>query len=285
MGLLLQGGRIPNSALDFPVTAGFSPSLALSAFIIMFLSHVVGPDIYSKVFSSRSIEDSRKGVIGGALFKLLSSLLVASIALVGISIYGASVSGGSLIPTAARDTLPPLVFSIAMVGMVSVMLSSADSCLISGATFLSWDLMGGKGVKFARILGIAGLGALAYFVAFYSSGILDTLTLSYTLFSAGIVPAVFLIPWKEKMRLTSNGAIGSLVVGGGGVVLLYVLSKFGYWTGSLLYIPLTLSFLSLPLLSWFLPKGSMDPKLVQDRSKRRMNRAPDGTTGTRSNGQ
>jgi len=254
VGMLFQGGKVPDSALDFPITDGFTPSLAISAFIIMFLSHVVGPDIYSKVFSSRSVRASRYGVIGGALFKLLSSLLVASIALIGIFLYGSSISGGSLIPTAAMDTLPPLIFSIAMVGIVSVMLSSADSCLISGATFLSWDLLKGIKTKYSRIFGVVGLGVMAYLLAFYSAGILETLTLSYTLFSAGMVPSVFLIPWKEKLRLTSNGAISSFIIGGGGVVILYSLSKFDLWTGSLLYIPLGLSFISLLLFSWILPK-------------------------------
>lgn len=259
LGLLYEGGEVPDTALDFPITTGFSPSLAVSAFIIMFLSHAVGPDIYSKVFSSRSSKASRYGVLGGALFKLLSTLLVASIALLGISIYGDSISGGSLIPTAARETLPPIVFSFAMIGMVSVMLSSADSCLISGATFLSWDLMKGRWEKLSRTFSVVILGAFSLILAFSSDSIIDTLTLSYTLFSAGMVPAVFLSPWKDRIGLSSKGAIGSFVIGGGSVAILYILARFGYWIGSLLYLPMTLSFASLLAISWVLPKDAGQP--------------------------
>ncbi|MGA1847735.1 MAG: hypothetical protein ACMUHB_00210, partial [Thermoplasmatota archaeon] len=86
-----------------------------------------------------------------------------------------------------------------------------------------------------------------------SSGLLETLTLSYTLFSAGMVPAVFLSIWKKKLGLRTIGALASFVIGGSGVILLHFLTKIGSWSGSLLYIPLTLSFISLPLVSWSVP--------------------------------
>jgi hypothetical protein len=143
--------------------------------------------------------------------------------------------------------------------------------------------LGGRGAKYSRIFGVISLGAFSYFIAFHSSGILDTLTLSYTLFSAGMVPAVFLSPWKEKLRLTSYGAIGSFILGGGGVVVLYTLSQFDLWSGSLLYIPLSISFISLPVLSWILPRGSEERQATLELKKRQMNRAPDGMTRTRSN--
>ncbi|MGA1848515.1 MAG: sodium:solute symporter family protein, partial [Thermoplasmatota archaeon] len=208
-GLLLKGAQFQTSKMQFPTSDHFTPSLVISAFLVMLLSHVVGPDIYSKVFSSRSTKDARRGVLGGAFLKILSSLLVGSIALLAASIYGGTISGGEVFPTAAAGTLPPLLFSVAMLGLVSVMLSSADSCLISGATFLSWDLLGDRTSVLARSLAVTMIGSISYLVAFHSSGLLETLTLSYTLFSAGMVPAVFLSIWKKKLGLRTIGALAS----------------------------------------------------------------------------
>jgi len=260
VGLLVMGGGIRPSSLNFPVTDGFGIDLAIPAFLTFFLSHVVGPDIYSKVFSSRSSSHAARGVIGGALLKLMSSILVAMIALVGYSVYGSSIGGGSLIPTAANDTLPGIAFAIAMVGLLSIMLSSADSCLISGATFISWDLIGGRKGSITRPLSVLALGAAAYLVAFHSTGIIDTLNLTYTLYAAAIVPSVFLIIWRKKLGVNSVGAAASFILGGSGVISLYVLQRMDLWSGSILYIPLILSFVSVLIFSW----GS---SLVQIKSK------------------
>jgi hypothetical protein len=94
---------------------------------------------------------------------------------------------------------------------------------------------------------------MGYLVAFHSSGLLETLTLSYTLFSAGMVPAVFLSIWKKQMGLRTSGALASFIIGGLSVLFLYFLTKIDLWSGSLLYIPLLLSFISLPLVSWSIP--------------------------------
>ncbi|MDG6224766.1 MAG: sodium:solute symporter family protein [Candidatus Thermoplasmatota archaeon] len=244
-GMASRGGGIDPSSLSFPVSKGIGPTLAISAFLIMFLSHAVGPDIYSKVFSSRSGTEARWGVIGGGLLKLFASVLVASIALLGISMYGDSISGGALIPTAAKDVLPGALFYVAMIGLLSVMLSSADSCLLSGATFISWDLLKAKDGRWTRSISIAVLGIVSYIVAFHSPGILETLTLTYTFFSASMVPSVIAIPWKDRLGIDRKGAISSFIVGGGGVLLLYILTTMEIWSGSLLFLPLTLSFLIL----------------------------------------
>jgi len=269
IGLVMKGARFQSSTMQFPFNGPLTLSAVIAAFLVMLLSHVVGPDVYSKVLSARSAKDARRGVLGGALFKVLSSLLVGSVALLGISIYGNSIAGGELFPTAARDTLPPILFSIAMLGFVSVMLSSADSCLISGATFLSWDLPGKRTFRSSRYLAVISMGVVSYLVAFHSSGIMETLTFSYTLFSAGMVPAVLFSPWKVRMRLKTAGALASFFIGGGGVIFLQILSKMGIWSGSLLYIPLTLSLISLPLVSWSIPVFGRIPGIVRRSMKER----------------
>ena len=247
--LISNGSRIETKSLDFPTSNGFGPSLVISAFLVMFLSNLVGPDIYSKLFSARSPGHAGRGAVVGGSIRLLVSITVATIALLGVSLYGDDVSGGSLLPTASIDLLPPILSVIVLIGLLSIMLSSADSCLISAATFLSWDLLKSK-KGWIRPLTIMILGAVSYVVAFQSPGIISTLTLTYTIFSAGMVPAVLLSLWKIRIGLNKFGAIASFSAGGSLVVILHILDNLGYWEGSLLFIPMTVSTISLLLFSW-----------------------------------
>ncbi len=247
--LISNGSRIETKSLDFPTSNGFGSSLVISAFLVMFLSNLVGPDIYSKLFSARSPAHAGRGAVVGGSIRLLVSITVATIALLGVSLYGDEVSGGSLLPTASMDLLPPILSVVVLIGLLSIMLSSADSCLISAATFLSWDLLKSK-KGWIRPLTIMIIGAVSYVVAFQSPGIISTLTLTYTIFSAGMVPAVLLSFWKIRIGLNKYGAIASFTAGGSLVVILHILDNLGYWEGSLLFIPLTVSTISLLLFSW-----------------------------------
>jgi SSS family solute:Na+ symporter len=215
----------------------------------MFLSNLVGPDIYSKLFSARNPKEAGRGAIAGGLIRLAVSLTVASIALLGASLYGDEVSGGTLLPHLTYDFFPPLVASIVMIGLLSIMLSSADSCLISASTFLSWDLLGIRD-RWIRPVSILSIGSLSFILAVYSPGIISTLTLTYTVFSAGMVPAVLLSVWKQRICLNRWGAVTSFACGGIAVLILYILQNNGQWDGSLLFVPMTISTASLLVVSW-----------------------------------
>ena len=250
LSLFIKGGRLSTDSIEFPISDGFGLSTLLAVFSIMFLSHVVGPDIYSKVFSARSPRDARIGSVLAGFIKILVGLLIGTIVLMSISIFGGDLRAGELIPYAAENSLPPVLFYLITLGLLSVMMSSADSCLLSGSTFLSWDLMGGKCGKISRILSVVLLGSISYLVASVSPGILSTLTLTYTFFSASMIPAVAFSPWRRKLGINRVGAIFSFVTGGLAVCILYVLSLFDHFGGELLFIPLTISTTTLFMVSW-----------------------------------
>lgn len=246
--LISSGATMPGSGIRFPVTGDFGPSMVISAFLVMFLSNLVGPDIYSKLFSAKDPGNAGKGSIIAGSLRLIVSLTVGTIALLGVSYYGDQVSGATLLPYAAKDLLPPFVSVIVIIGLLSIMISSADSCLLSGATFISWDLVNSRKV-WVRTMAIFGLGTGAFILAFYSPGIIETLTLTYTVFSAGMVPAVILLFFKDRLRLNKWGAISSFLVGGLSVIVLFILQNHGMWEMSLLFGPLILSTATILLVS------------------------------------
>ena len=98
------------------------------------------------------------------------------------------------------------------------------------------------------MISIGLIGCISYMVAFISPGIISTLTLAYTLFSASIVPGVLLIPWRRKLGIGSTSVMISFLSGAIGVLVLKTLESFGVWEGSLLFIPLFLGFIGLLIL-------------------------------------
>lgn len=254
--LFVQGGRIRVADIEFPVSDGFTPTLLLSVFGMMFLSHVVGPDIYSKVFSARSPSDSRKGSIFAGALKILIGLFIGLIVLMSFSLFGDSLAAGDLLPALARESLPPVLYSFVLIGLMSVLMSSADSCLISGSTFIAWDIIGKFRGSWIRIVSVLGLGSLSLLIAITSPGILSTLTLTYTLFSASMIPSVALLPWRKRLGLNRYGAVSSFVIGGSLVLLLYFLELNGIYDGELLFIPLFASLLTLLAVSRLTKKYS-----------------------------
>jgi SSS family solute:Na+ symporter len=94
------------------------------------------------------------------------------------------------------------------------MLSSADSCLLSAGTIVNIDILKNKNINVSR-LGILIVGIAALGLALYLGNILKTLQLAYTIFTAGLTIPILFGFFKEKTRVTSQGALNGLILGGG----------------------------------------------------------------------
>ena len=110
-------------------------------------------------------------------------------------------------------TLGPVLAGIILAAFVSVMLSSADSVLISAGTILSVDIFKKKNIRISRI-GIICFGLVALVLAFYFNDIVQTLQLAYTVFTSGLTLPIIFGFYKQKTRVTSGGALLSLILGG-----------------------------------------------------------------------
>jgi len=220
--LLIQAGpylsEIPASFLSFPTNENIGLIGVVSIFMMMFFPHIVGPDIYSKVLSAKNTKSARKGTILSGLFKLLFAICIGVIALVAIvlpAVQEQIVNPYQAIPLAV-STLSPVIAGIVLAAFLSVMMSSADSCLLSAGTILSVDITK-KNTILTSQLGIIIIGAFALILAFYYTilgSILDTLQLAYTVFTAGVTLPVLFGLFKEKTHATSRGALYSIICGG-----------------------------------------------------------------------
>ena len=220
--------QLSATSLSFPINENIGILAAGSIFFMMFMPHVVGPDIYSKVLSAKDEKTAKKGAIYSSIFKLIFAAAIGIIALSAAVLYPGLEKASLAIPTAVAS-LSPVLAGVILAAFISVMLSSADSCLLSAGTILSVDITRKKDVNISR-LGILGVGIGALLLALYYTklgGILDTLKLAYTVFTAGLTLPIIFGFYKEKTQATNRGAFWSLICGGS-VSLVWLHIDFQY---------------------------------------------------------
>jgi len=90
-------------------------------------------------------------------------------------------------------------------------------------------------------VGIVILGLIALGVALVLKGIINSLMFAYAVYTAGLIPVVIAGFYKEKLKVTSWGAIVA-VAGGGGTALIAKINNIKYLDLGALGISLVLLF-------------------------------------------
>ena len=217
--------QLSSISLAFPVNQEIGILTAGSIFFMMFMPHIVGPDIYSKLLSAKDEKTAKKGAIFSGIFKLIFAIGIAIIALSALILHPGLSNPYLAIPTAVFN-LSPIVSGIILAGFLSVMISSADSCLLSAGTILSVDIFKKNNINISRF-GILIVGFGAFILAIFLGDILKTLQLAYTVFTAGLTLPIIFGFYREKTRVTSRGAFWSLLIGGSVSLLWLYFSSFG----------------------------------------------------------
>jgi SSS family solute:Na+ symporter len=217
--------QLSSISLAFPVNQEIGILTAGSIFFMMFMPHIVGPDIYSKLLSAKDEKTAKKGAILSGIFKLIFAIGIAIIALSALILHPDLSNPYIAIPTAVFN-LSPIVSGIILAGFLSVMISSADSCLLSAGTILSVDIFKKNNINISRF-GILFVGFGAFILAVFLGDILKTLQLAYTVFTAGLTLPIIFGFYRHKTRVTSRGAFWSLLIGGSVSISLLYFSSFG----------------------------------------------------------
>ena len=217
--------QLTAKSLSFPINQEIGILAAGSIFFMMFMPHIIGPDIYSKLLSSKDEKSAKIGSILSGIFKLIFAMGIAIIALSALVLYPDLSNPYLAIPTAIIN-LSPFISGIILAGFLSVMISSADSCLLSAGTILSVDIFKKNNINISRF-GILFVGLGAFIVAVYLGDILKTLQLAYTVFTAGLTLPILFGFYRKKTRVTSRGAFWSLLIGGSVSILWLYFSNYG----------------------------------------------------------
>ncbi len=224
---------LPAGKLDFLVSAVFGIYDLTALLFLVGATYVAGPDMFSRVLSARDEKTARKSTLWAALLIGLFAIGPVTVG-ISMSVLHPEIAAEQAFPFMAANILPPLMGGVLLAGLVGATMSSADSCMLSAGTILTNNVIGkiksdlpdNRVLLISRcavvVIGIASLG-----LALFLRGIISSLMFAYTVFSAGVIPLVIAAFYKEKLRITTGGALSALL-GGGGTALLATLNGIPY---------------------------------------------------------
>ena len=174
---------------------------------------IIGPDIFSRLLTSRDSGSARRSAfLSGSLLLLVSAGIVA----IGLwaRIYSSLPEGVSVLPWILEHELSAGMGSLLSLGLLSAIISSSDTCLISAAAIAEHDLLLGSKVWRTRLI-ILSLGVAALVIAGLEADIINTLLLAYSLFNCGVIPPVLaaILIWPRR-RMHEGITIAAILAGG-----------------------------------------------------------------------
>lgn len=198
---------------DFkPLNESFGVDSLLYYLLIVGSGYFVGPDIFSRLYTAKNAT-----VIRRSLFLAAASLIFVAL---GITFLGLWMKLSSFDPAGREPLLAlieeklPLPLQIVFLfGLLSAVVSSADTCLITVAAVAENDLLGRRRVSEMRLLTFA-IGVAALIPPLFKGEILPLLLMAYNIFNAGILPPVAFALLVKNRRPQRAVVAAAIVVGG-----------------------------------------------------------------------
>jgi SSS family solute:Na+ symporter len=232
----------------FPVSSQFTGYELASLLLLVGLTYVVGPDMYSRLFCARDSNTARKSAFWAALIIVPIAFGITLIGM-GASALFPGISPEQALPVIITEVLPPFMGGVVLAALLGALMSSADTCLLSASTIMTVDIIG----RFKKSLSpqatlsysrwaMVIIGVAALLLALVMKGVISTLLFAYTVYTAGIIPPVIIGFYKDKLRVTPLGALAA-IIGGGVAALVSKILNIAYLDLGSLGISVSLLFL------------------------------------------
>ena len=235
------GGTAPSlsavlsGAPAFPFNTNFSP-LDLFLLILTYgTTYTAGPDIFSRMFCAKDVTTARKAIAGAACTLIPIAFVIGFLAVYGVSLGNVQ---GARITAIANAVLPPAFIPLFALALLSVVLSSADTTLLSSSVIICRLFGIGQernSLTQARVI-IFLNGIVALLIALVFTDIIGTLLLALAVYAGAFtIPILWgLLGLKAKPKF-----VGAAIVVGGILALAGKLCPagiFGNHTGDVLMI-------------------------------------------------
>jgi len=213
-------GSLPPERFAFPVSAQFDGMALLKLLLLVGLTYVVGPDMYSRLFCARDTRTARAAVFWAAALIVPLAFGITVIGM-GASVLFPHIAAEQAFPVVIKEVLPPFLGAIVLAALLCAVMSSADTTLLSASTILSVDIIGRfrpalsqrKVVLMTRV-GMVALGLGSLLLALVLKEVISALLFAYTIYTAGLILPVIAGFFKSRLRATPLGALFAIVGGG-----------------------------------------------------------------------
>jgi len=220
----LDGLRLslPQDFFSFPISSQFDWKALLSLLILVGATYVVGPDMYTRLFCARNEKTAQRATFLSAFSFVPLAFAIVLIGM-GARVLYPQISAEQAFPQVISGVLSPWLGGVVLAALVAALMSSADTCLLSQGVILTQDIikrflpsLSEKKTILLTRLNIIILGLLALGLAMILKGVISSLLFAYTIFTCGLVVPVIAGFYKEKLKVTPQGALAALI--GGGVI-------------------------------------------------------------------
>ena len=211
---------LPPERFSFPLGPQFGGTELVTLILLVGLTYVVGPDMYSRLFCAK---DGRTAKVSALWTGLLTIPLAFAITLIGMgaSALFPQISPEQAFPMAIKEVLSPLLGGIVLAALLCAVMSSADTTLLSASTILVVDIVGWSrpSLNRSKILprsrwAIVILGICSLIVALSLKGVINALLFAYTVYTAGVTLPVIVGFFRNRLKVTPSGALAALIGGG-----------------------------------------------------------------------
>lgn len=228
----LQASLSPEQ-FAFPLSAHFGGYDLIKLLLLVGLTYVAGPDMYSRLFCAKDIKTARVSVFWTALLIIPFAFCITLIGM-GASALFPQISPEQAFPTVINEVLPPFLGAVVLAALLGAVMSSADTCLLTASTILTVDIVGRfkPSLSQRKILslsrwGIIVLGLGSLLLALTLKGVINALLFAYTVYTCGLILPVIAGFYKNRLKVTPLGALVA-IIGGGSVALISKLFDISY---------------------------------------------------------
>ena len=178
-------------------------------------AYFLGPDVISRNLVAKDSTSARKAVVIGSFAILVFSVVIVLLGMWAAT-YAPNAAGTSVNPLfrLASGVLPLPLAALLSVGLLSALLSSADTCLINSAAIFGSDILNTRRISVVRLLVVA-IGIIATYLALQGKDIIGLLTMAYSVYTPGIVaPLAVAIIAHKKFNIKKSLWYAGVVIGG-----------------------------------------------------------------------
>ena len=198
--------------------------------VAFLLGETLIPPFANMSLASKTTNISRNGFILGGIFSIFWFMIMVSLGIMARSIIPDNTEAGMELFSLVKTVLPVSGYTLLLVVLIAVIMSSLDSLLNAGAVCFTQDIikpfksMSDRiSLKTGRITTVA-IAIVAAACALFVQNIIDGLLTCYAIWTPAILPALIIGLWIKNPKPLAG--ILSMGIGSAVSVMLWILLKF-----------------------------------------------------------